>query len=335
MRRLLILLLLVSLTAPLAAWAQETPPIPRARPDRGEDVAPQPVQPMNQGDPEHGNAALDALAEALRSREQTPETSSPSAGGPPLSVTLSAKISEDGAIIPDGLTWRVFDTKTDATGQLALLGKSVNSIAVFDLPPGDYVVHVAYGRSQATDTMHIEAGVTGKTIILDSGALRLGAAISGDIPIPDNDLKFDIFATSDGEHDRSLVADGIKPGDMVHLNAGVYHIISRFGKYNALVRADLRVEPGQITDATLYHRAARVSLKLVSDEGGEAIADVEWTIKSAEGDVIYSNVSAFPSLVLEEGDYSVVAKRGTNVYNRDFNVHAGSPTEIEVLTSVY
>jgi hypothetical protein len=35
---------------------------------------------------------------------------------------------------------------------------------------------------------------------------------------------------------------------------------------------DLRVEPGQLTDATLYHRAAQMSFKLVSEAGGEAIA---------------------------------------------------------------
>jgi len=335
MRRLLILLILISLAAPLAAFGQEMPPIPRPRPDRGDEVVQQGVQPEVPADAEHGNAALNALAEALRTREQTPETSSPTAGGPPLAITLSAKIFEGGAIIPDGLVWRVFDTKTDATGALALLGKSTDSIAVFNLSPGDYVVHVAYGRSQATDTMHIEPGITGKTMVLDSGALRLGAAITGDIPIPAKDLKFDIYASGDGDHDRVLVADNIAPGDTVHLNAGVYHIISRFGKYNALVRADLRVDPGQITDATLYHRASRVSLKLVSDPGGEAIADVEWTIRTAEGDVIYASVGAFPALILEEGDYSVIAKRGNNVYNRDFNVHAGSPSEIEVLTGVY
>ena len=54
-------------------------------------------------------------------------------------------------------------------------------------------------------------------------------------------------------------------------------VISYFGAVNATVRADLRVEPGKLTEATLYHKAAQISFRLVSEAGGEAIADVDWT----------------------------------------------------------
>jgi hypothetical protein len=112
-------------------------------------------------------------------------------------------------------------------------------------------------------------------------------------------------------------------------------VVSRFGGVNAVVRADLRVEPGQLTDATLYHKAAQVSFKLVTESGGEAIADVDWTVKTADGSTVYTDVGAFPSTVLAEGDYTVLAKRGGTVYNRDFSIKPGQPQEIEVLTSVY
>src|SRR5688500_351844 len=42
----------------------------------------------------------------------------------PQAVTLSARITQDGAPIPDGLVWRIFDTKPDASGELALVAKS-------------------------------------------------------------------------------------------------------------------------------------------------------------------------------------------------------------------
>ncbi len=102
-----------------------------------------------------------------------------------------------------------------------------------------------------------------------------------------------------------------------------------------MVRSELRVEPGQITEATLYQKAAQVSLRLVSEEGGEAIADVEWTIKTPQGETIFSDIGAFPATVLAEGDYLALAKLGENVYNREFEVTAGSPREIEILTTVY
>src|SRR5690606_37389849 len=131
------------------------------------------------------------------------------------------------------------------------------------------------------------------------------------------------------------IAEDLRHDELIHVNAGIYSVVSEFGPINAVARAEIRVEPGEITQATLYHRAAQVNLKLVSEEGGEAIADVEWTIKTTSGDTIFSEIGAFPSTVLAEGDYLVLAKLGDNVYNREFQVIPGAPREIEILTAVY
>ena len=251
----------------------------------------------------------------------------------PQPVTLSARLTDDGPFIPDGLVWRVFDTRTDETGELALVAKSEDATASLSLPPGEYIMHVAYGRAQASDTLFVEPGPNTHTLVFEVGGLRLSAMISGDVPIPDDLLRFDIY--SDGPNGRMTVAENITSGELIHLNAGIYSIVSRFGPINAVVRSELRVEPGQITEATLYHKAAQVALRLVSEEGGEAIADVEWTIKTPDGDTIFSDIGAFPSTVLAEGDYLALAKLGDNVYNREFEVVAGSAREVEILTTVY
>lgn len=251
----------------------------------------------------------------------------------PQPVTLSARLSDDGAFIPEGLVWRVFDTRTDANGELALVAKSEEATASLSLPPGEYVMHVAYGRAQASDRLFVEPGPNTHTIVFEVGGLRLGAMISGDVPIPNDLLRFDIY--SDGPNGRSTVAENVTPNELIHLNAGIYSIVSRFGPINAVVRSELRVDPGQVTEATLYHRAAQVALRLVSEEGGEAIADVEWTIKTPDGETIFSDIGAFPATVLAEGDYLALAKLGENVYNREFEVVAGSPREVEILTAVY
>jgi hypothetical protein len=236
--------------------------------------------------------------------------------------------------IPEGLVWRIFDTRTDASGELALAAKSDSATAMFELVPGEYVVHVAYGRAQATETIQVAEGGLSEAIVLDAGALRLNAAVTGDVAIPINQLRFDVFTAGDGG-DRTLVAQNLAANDIVTLNAGTYHVISYFGSVNAVVRADLRVEPGQLTDATLYHRASQVTFKLVTEAGGEAVADVEWTVKTAGGETVFSNIGAFPATVLGEGDYIVFAKRGETVYNREFQVQPGPGREIEVLTAVY
>jgi len=251
----------------------------------------------------------------------------------PQPVTLSAQITDGGPIIPAGVTWRVFDTQTDSAGQLALVAKSEDATAAVSLPPGQYLVHVAYGRAQATDALTVEEGPNSKTVVLEAGALRLAAAVTGDIGIPINLLAFDIFAGEDSS--RVPVVEDVSPNEIIQLNAGIYHVVSRFGDVNAVVRADLRVEPGKMTEATLYHRAAQMSFKLISQPGGEAIADVDWTVKDQAGETLFSEIGAFPATVLAEGDYQVFAKRGDTVYNRGFQVTPGQPREIEVLTTVY
>jgi len=208
-------------------------------------------------------------------------------------------------------------------------------VAKIKLVPGSYVVHVAYGRAQASDTLTVKEGENDKSMVLEAGGLRLNAAVTGDVPIPINLLHFDVFTSGQTDADRAVIAQNLGANDILTVNAGTYHIVSYFGDVNAVVRADLQVQPGQLTDATLYHKAAQMSFKLVSEAGGEAIADVDWTVKTADGSSIFTNTGAFPSTVLQEGDYVVFAKRGDKVYNRQFEVQAGQPKEIEVLTTVY
>jgi hypothetical protein len=323
--------------SPLLAAAQDAPvPMPRPADRMPAATAPAATAPAEtiaeeaapvadptefasiEADPEAATAA-EALAAVARPKQP---------------LQLSARITENGMDIPEGLVWRVFDTRTDSAGELALAAKSDAATATFELPPGEYVVHVAYGRAQATETIEVAEGGVARNIVLDAGAMRLNAAVTGDIPIPINLLRFDIFTAGSGA-DRAMVAQNLAANDVVTLNAGTYHVVSYFGSVNAVVRADLRVEPGQMTDATLYHRASQVTFKLVTEEGGEAVADVDWTVKTADGETVFAEIGAFPATVLAEGDYLVFAKRGDTVYNREFQVQPGQGREIEVLTTVY
>ena len=324
----------LAMLAPTLAQAQQVAPIPMPRPaDRMPDALPQPVEEAQPVDTILEEAP--AAAEALPSAEAATATAALAAVAiEKQPVTLNARITENGMNIPEGLVWRVFDTRTDASGELALAAKSEQATATFQLTPGEYVVHVAYGRAQASETIEVAPGGANRSIVLDAGAMRLNAAITGDVAIPINLLRFDIL-TAGAESDRTLVAQSLAANDIVTLNAGTYHVVSYFGGVNAVVRADLRVEPGQLTDATLYHRASQVTFKLVTEQGGEAIADVDWTVKTASGQTVFSDIGAFPATVLAEGDYLILAKRGETVYNREFEVQPGQSREIEVLTTVY
>lgn len=334
LRFLLSAILVLGFTGPLTAQTTDTPgseeaPVPPPRPIEFGGTAPDYVPGEDFDDEIDPNIVIDG-GELENDLDIRPDFSGIT---DPQPVTLSARISDDGPFIPSGLVWRVFDSRTDASGELAMVAKSEEATAALSLPPGEYVLHVAYGRAQASDTIYVEPGPNTRTVIFEVGALQLNALITGDVAIPPAMLAFDIY--SDGPSGRVTVAENVAPGELVHLNAGIYSIVSRFGPINAVIRSELRVEPGQITEATLYHKAAQVTLKLVSEEGGEAIADVEWTIKTTGGETIFTDIGAFPATVLAEGDYLALAKLGEKVYNREFEIRPGSVREIEILTTVY
>ena len=89
------------------------------------------------------------------------------------------------------------------------------------------------------------------------------------------------------------------------------------------MRTDVRVRAGEVTTATLNHRAARVTLKLVADEGGEAFAGTAFSVLTPGGDVVREAIGAFPQVVLAEGDYVLIARHEGRVFTREFRVESG------------
>src|SRR5690606_2580185 len=101
-----------------------------------------------------------------------------------------------------------------------------------------------------------------------------------------NTVYFDIY---DGERnqlgERNLVMSSAKPGVIIRLNAGIYHIVSTYGDSNAKVATDVTVEAGKLTEATLIHAAAKVTLRLVNRPGGDAQPSTQWTIETLDGEL--------------------------------------------------
>ena len=115
------------------------------------------------------------------------------------------------------------------------------------------------------------------------------------------------------------------------LPESTYYIVSNYGDANSVVRSDIRVSAGKLTDVTVTHRAAVITLKLVTDKGGEALANTAWSVITPGGDVIKESIGAFPRVVLSEGEYRAIAKNEGKVYERPFNVVNGVDGEVEVI----
>src|SRR5690606_2056400 len=217
---------------------------------------------------------------------------------------------------------------------LPILATSEGGSAAFQLVPGEYFVNVAFGRAGATKKLVVpdSGDVDKQVMVLDAGGIMLNAVSGADVRIPPKELSFAIYSAEvreDGE--RNLVMDDVKPNSVVRLNAGTYHVVSDYGDVNAVIRAAIQVEAGKLTRATIQHRAAKLTLTLVSEPGGEAIADTAWSILTSSGDTVSESVGAFPTLVLAEGSYIAVARNKNKIYQRDFQVKAGVNTDVEVL----
>ncbi|HWU62818.1 MAG TPA: hypothetical protein VN112_12420 [Ensifer sp.] len=264
---------------------------------------------------------------------------SPSVEGPSVpkdarNVRCDAKLTADGQAMQNGISWHVFSAIPGQDGKLQLIAASDGGSHTFHLAPGDYFLNAAFGRATATKRFTVPASgdVANQELVLDAGGIVLHAVSGSDTKIPDKDLKFSIYTNDvqdDGE--RGLVMQDVAPNTIVRLNSGTYHVVSTYGSLNAIIRADIQVAAGKLTQATIQHRAARVTFKLVSSAGGEAIADTAWSILTASGDIIAENVGAFATMVLSEGNYTAVARNKDKIYQRDFQVKAGRNSDVEVL----
>ena len=249
-------------------------------------------------------------------------------------IAMEAKLTSGGEAVKEGLSWRVFSPIPGADGKLPMLASSEGGSAEFHLVPGEYFVNVAFGRAGVTKKLNVptSGNVQKQVLILDAGGFVLNAVAGSDKQISGNQLKFSVYSSDarpDGE--RGLVMADIKPNTVVRLNAGTYHVVSEYGNVNAVVRADIQVEAGKLTEATLQHQAAQITLKLVSEEGGEAIADTAWSVLNGGGDVVNESVSAFSTMVLAEGEYTAIARNKDKVYQRNFKVTSGRDSDVEVL----
>ena len=268
---------------------------------------------------------------------QTPP-SVPSLGGAPApslapqaatTLSLTAVFAGEQKPIRSGLTWRVYEDRSDVT-QLAPIAKSSAASPSIPLKPGSYIVHVAYGFASASKRVTVFSAPVVDRLTVSAGALQLAGAI-GETPIPPNRLSFSIFVPLGNNSEGRLVTANAKARELIRLPEGTYHVVSTFGESNAIMRSDLKVDSGKITEATLNHRAATVTLKLVGAAGGEAFAGTAFSVLTPGGDVIREAIGAFPSLTLAEGDYVLIARHEGQVYTREFKVESGQDRDIEVL----
>ncbi|HSD92782.1 MAG TPA: VWA domain-containing protein [Methyloceanibacter sp.] len=252
----------------------------------------------------------------------------------PVPVTFKAQISETGPSLKSGLTWRVYASKTPSEGGgFKLLSTHREAMPTAALLPGNYLVNAAYGLSNLTRRIKVEGGRSlEETFVLNTGGLKLAAVLPSGEPLPEGAVKFDILTDEEDQFgNRQAILRDAKPGVTLRLNAGAYRIESLYGDTNAIIKADVTVEPGKVTEATIKQTGAKTTFKLVQSLGGEALADTKWTILTSAGDVVKENAGALPTHILAPGSYAVVADHDGLSYTRKFSIESGEGKQVEVV----
>ncbi|MFK8250996.1 hypothetical protein [Ancylobacter terrae] len=247
------------------------------------------------------------------------------------SIGMSARYGEKGGLIPRGLVWRVFADTPEASGAYPLVGEAVEPAPVFFLSPGGYVVHVSYGLASAARKIVVGGNSRREQFDLPAGAIKLQSDVN-DVVIPGPKVSFDLFEGSflQGKTSSRPYYRGVNSGDIIILPAGSYYVVSTYGDGNAVIQADVSIQPGKLTEAMIHHRAAEVTLRLVQGSQPGAPSETQWSVLTPGGDTIKESVGAQPVFVLAEGDYVGIARHDGKVYTKEFSVETGKDVVIDV-----
>jgi hypothetical protein len=319
---------------PRAARAQFFDRTPQLRPPM--DVPSVPSGPAQSIAPPQSSTAAPAAPKGPMLQSLPPNPSqahaAPATPGVPAgqaAVALTARFGRDLPAINGGLHWRIFRVEQNGIPQLVKEDKTASP--TFVLPPGAYVVSAALGLASATKAVSLRTESMKDVLEIPAGGLRIEGRV-GDVRIPHGQIAFELYKGSQFEpSDRRPIALGIMTGEVILVPEGTYYIVSNYGDANSTVRSDIRVAAGKLTDATVNHRAAVITLKLVNERGGEARANTQWSVLTPGGDVIKESIGAFPRVILAEGEYRAIARNDQRTYEGSFRVVNGVDGEVEII----
>jgi len=251
----------------------------------------------------------------------------------PGTLALSAILAKDNQPLTSGLIWRIYDGRVHDDGSYRLLQTVREPRVTTTLPGGEYLVNAAYGRANVTKRMTVWPDKQLDDVFnLNAGGLRLYATLAKQPLLSEQSLTFDVYSDeSDQFGNRRKVIAGAKSGVVMRLNGGAYRVESTYGDSNAVIEAEVTVEPGKLTEATVDHQAGKVTFRLVQKPGGEALADTIWNIFSSDGQLVKKSGGAFPSHVLAAGSYEVRVEHGQKEFAAKFSVDAGDKKQVEVV----
>ncbi len=249
-------------------------------------------------------------------------------------LSLSAKLQEHGSLLKEGVKWYIYHATPDNTGKYEQAGKYNKANPTILLPSGEYLVTATYGQAYLTQKVMVNAQKKNEQVfVINAGGLSVTSSFTSPLRVQQSRIRLQLYSgDTDQFGNRTLILKVLPRNKTVVLNAGIYHIVSRYGDVNAIVKGDVTVEAGKVTKAVLSHNAGHVTLKLVAKIGGEALPDTQWKLVSSVGEVIKTAVGAIPSFLLKSGEYAIQASRDGVTFEKKFTLESGQSLQIEVVS---
>jgi len=321
--------------------------------------------PLRESGPEP--AAIDPIVTgSVPATTAAPSDGVPQAGAPPPTETAARIEDPDRADVPAAAQPEVDIQRNDATGEqgLALSAKLTASMrpisrpvqwsvfaitgedrelwtqaaalrvaeATLELAPGDYYVEARYGHASASRAVTVTAGeITDATFVLNAGGLRvLSHLVFLDAPETTGAVHYVYSGERDANGMRQLIARSQIQGEIIRLNAGRYHLVSRLGGANSVVETDVDVNPGILTAVEVNHKAGVVTLT-VAHNGDEADpAPVLVTLLDETGATIARIEGRTGHAILAPGSYTVVAESDGRTTSEEFQIRIGEAKALDL-----
>ena len=250
-----------------------------------------------------------------------------------MAVQVSALLTDDGQSASTRVWSRaVFRDSADPAVKPRLVTQSRDAAPRFRLEPGEYLINAAFGRANLTRRGGLPGKPMNERFVLNAGGLKITATFPGSDPAAERAVTYDVFSEErDQAGHRVRIVSAARPGRIVRLNAGLYQVISTYGDANARVHDRDYGGAGKVTEATLTHAAARISFRLVTRPGGDALPEVSWTVQNDPGELVKESVGAVPTHVLAVGRYIVIARRQGRAFRAEFVANPGDNSAVEVV----
>jgi Ca-activated chloride channel family protein len=246
-------------------------------------------------------------------------------------LRLRARLTAAMEPISRPVQWTVYAIEGSEPGLWPQVAVAREPQPMIALAPGDYQVEAHYGHAMAAKPLTVAAGsVTDATFVLNAGGLRiLSHLVFVDAPPNEQALHFIYAGETDENGMRDLIARSEIQGEIIRLNAGRYHVISRLGSANSVVETDVEVNPGVLTAVEINHKAGVVKLAVPNAQVEPAAVPVILQILDEAGAIVARMHGQSGHAILAPGTYTAIAESAGRSDRREFEIRIGEAMTID------